>query len=307
MKEFMLKSFDDTDIYVTVWDDVSLPKGVVQIVHGMSEYGGRYDEFARFLNKNGYIAFADDHRAHGRTEKDEDRGRHKGDIFTKTLNDELFFREWLKKEYGLPVFLMGHSYGSFLCQAFAQSGTDVKAIALLGTGHMRGLFTLGKIAVAPIWAVARNWRPKFVNKISDSFFKFKGDSGRMQWLNSVPERRESYFNDKYLHSDMSVNFDFCMMRGVSKLYSKKALSKLDPTTSIGIFCGSDDTVGRFGKGAKKLHETYLANGINSELKIYDKVRHEVLYDHCANEVWEDLVNFFDKFIIYKQTSLEDLM
>lgn len=307
MKEFLLKSFDGTDIFVTVWDDVSLPKGVVQIVHGMSEYAGRYAEFAHFLNSNGYIVFADDHRAHGRTESDEKRGRHNGNIFDKTLKDELFFREWLKEQYGLPVFILGHSYGSFLCQAFAQCGTDVKAIALVGTGHMRGLFTLGKIAVAPIWLVAKNWRPRVVNAISDNLLKFKGDSGKMQWLSSVPERRQSYFEDKYTHSHMSVNFDFHMMRSTSKLYGKKALAKLDPTTSIGIFCGTDDTVGRFGKGAKKLNDMYLANGMKSELHLYDKARHEVLYDCCQDEIQNDIVQFFDKFIIYRQTSLDDLL
>lgn len=38
MKEFKLKSFDNTEIYCRLWDDVENPKGVIQLVHGMSEY-----------------------------------------------------------------------------------------------------------------------------------------------------------------------------------------------------------------------------------------------------------------------------
>ena len=176
---FRLESYDETSIFVTLWDDVAEPvKGVIQLLHGMGEYAGRYDELARYFNSKGYIVFADDHRAHGRTETDASRGNHFGDIFHKTLKDELFFRDWLKNKYQhLPVFLLGHSYGSFLAQAFAQQGTDVKAIALLGTGHMKSIFTLGKILTAPIWLVARDWKPKFVDKFSRTHYKYKGDSG----------------------------------------------------------------------------------------------------------------------------------
>lgn len=303
---FWLESFDETNIFVTLWDDVESPRGVIQLMHGMGEYAERFDELARYFNSRGYIVFADDHRAHGRTETDETRGNHPGDIFNKTLRDELFFREWLKKKYDLPIFLLGHSYGSFLAQAFAQAGTDVRAIALLGSGHMKNIFTLGKCLVAPIWLVARGWRPKFVDKISRTHYKYKGDSGESQWLNSVKERREEYDNDKYVHVPMSVNFDYSMMKAVSKLYSKKALGKLNPLTAIGIFSGDGDPVGDFGKGAKKLYEMYHSLDITCELHLYEGARHEIAYDYCADQVREDIVNFFDKFIIYHQTSIEEL-
>lgn len=308
MKEFYLNSWDDTPIYVTIWDDVNDPKGVIQVVHGMSEYAGRYDRFAKFLNSEGYIVFADDHRAMGRTETKENIGRHKGKIFEKTLKDEVFFREWLKTQYDLPIFYLGHSYGSFLGQAFAQAGTDCKAIALVGTGHMKALFTFAKIALAPIWLVAKNWRPKLVNHLSDNFIKFKGDSGKNQWINSVPEMRDTYNNGEFTHTDMSINFDFNMFRGTSKLYSRKALSKLNPATSIGLFCGGDDMVGgKKNKQVKKLKDMYDSLGVQCDMHIYKGARHEVIYDICEKEVCKDIANFFDKFIIYKQTSIDDLL
>ena len=90
------------------------------------------------FNEHGYIVFADDHRAHGNTETDENRGRHPGDIEKKTVKDLVFFYNWLKDRYHLPQVLMGHSYGSFLAQDFLQQGTDVKAVALCGTADMDG-------------------------------------------------------------------------------------------------------------------------------------------------------------------------
>lgn len=293
MQQFKMKSFDETEIFVTLWDDVNAPCGVIQLLHGMSEYAGRYDELARYLNSRGYIVFADDHRGHGRTETDENRGRHKGDVFAKTLQDALFFREWLKQKYALPVFLAGQSYGSFLAQAFAQAGTDVKAVALLGSGYMRGLFTFGTVALAPIALVARNWRPN-LNKHNE-------------WVNSVPQRREEIHADPCACSPMSIGFSYSMMRHTAKLYGKRALSKLNPATSIGIFSGEDDMVGRKGKGVKKLYKTYRTYGINCELHLYKGARHDISFEHCGKQVQEDLADFFDKFIVYEQATIDEIL
>lgn len=131
MQQLDIRSFDSTPIHCYLWDDVENPKGVVQISHGMCEYAGRYHETAQMFNEHGYIVFADDHRAHGNTETDENRGRHPGDIEKKTVKDLVFFYNWLKDRYHLPQVLMGHSYGSFLAQDFLQQGTDVKAVAAL--------------------------------------------------------------------------------------------------------------------------------------------------------------------------------
>ncbi|MDE6303132.1 MAG: alpha/beta hydrolase [Clostridia bacterium] len=293
MQQFRLPSFDDTEIFVTIWDDVSMPCGVVQLLHGMSEYAGRYDEFARYLNSRGYIVFADDHRGHGRTETPENRGRHKGNIFKKTLCDELYFYEWLKDKYKLPVFLAGQSCGSFLCQAIAQQKTDIKAIALLGSGHMHGLFTLGKIALAPIRLIAGQWRPNL--------------SKHDEWINSVPERMAEMRADENVNIPMSVAFSFSMMRETSKLYGHAARGRLNPMTSIALFSGTDDAVGQKGKGVKKLYKMYKSTGINCELHMYEGARHDIVFEYCEKQVQRDIADFFDKFVMYEQPSLYELV
>ncbi|MCQ2602446.1 MAG: alpha/beta hydrolase [Clostridia bacterium] len=307
MQQFKLESYDGFPVFVTLWDDVQSPRAVIQICHGMSEYGGRYDLLAKYLNSRGYICFADDHRAHGRTETPENRGRHKGNIFKKTLQDQIFFREWLKEKYHLPVFFLGHSYGSFLGQAFAQSGTDVRAIGLIGTAYCNPLFKLGAIALAPLKLIAGNWRPKLVNKSSDVFFTYKGDSGPSQWLTRDLEWRKGYLEDEYCRTDMSVNFSFHLLNETSKLYSKKAAAKLNPATAIAMFCGTGDPIGGMGKKAKKLNEFYMKNGVKTDLHLYKDGRHEVHGELNRQEVWRDIANFFDKFIIYAQTSIDDLI
>lgn len=81
MENFKLKSFDGTELYCYLFDKVENPKGVVMVVHGMGEHMGRYIHFAEYLNSRGYIVFGDDHRGHGFSETDADRGHHDGDMF----------------------------------------------------------------------------------------------------------------------------------------------------------------------------------------------------------------------------------
>ena len=50
-------------------------KGIVQLVHGMSEYKERYVPFMEYLAENGFVTVIHDHRGHGKSVKSvEDLG-----------------------------------------------------------------------------------------------------------------------------------------------------------------------------------------------------------------------------------------
>ena len=119
MRETVFRTNDGQNLICVIWNNVKNPIGVVQIIHGMDEHMRRYDRFAKYFNKNGYIVFGDDHRAHGKTAGDiKNIGRvgNTPDIFMATVNDEIEILKYLKEKYKLPVFLFGHSYGSFITQ-----------------------------------------------------------------------------------------------------------------------------------------------------------------------------------------------
>ena len=62
-----LSSDGKTRLHGIAWipEDV-MPVAVLQIVHGVAEYVGRYDDFARFLNRRGIIVVGHDHLEIGR-------------------------------------------------------------------------------------------------------------------------------------------------------------------------------------------------------------------------------------------------
>lgn len=117
-REFTFPSSDGVhQVHAMEWfPESGSPRGVVQLVHGISEYIGRYSPFARFLTDHGFAVVGHDHLGHGKTASgreeygyfaDQDGWRHiRNDIRSlRTAAGERF--------PGLPYFLLGHSMGSF--------------------------------------------------------------------------------------------------------------------------------------------------------------------------------------------------
>ena len=67
--EYYFTSADQkTLIHVNQWTPLGREiRGVVQIAHGVAEYGARYAPFADYLCKNGYVVVANDHLGHGKS------------------------------------------------------------------------------------------------------------------------------------------------------------------------------------------------------------------------------------------------
>ena len=59
-------SHDGKNLVIHHWP-VEKPKMLIHLVHGMSEHGYRYHDFAKWLNKKGIYAYAPDLRGHGKT------------------------------------------------------------------------------------------------------------------------------------------------------------------------------------------------------------------------------------------------
>ena len=59
---------------------------VIQLIHGMNEHMGRYEDFAQFCNSKGVIVVGEDHRGHGLTAGSRELvGKADYDIFEKTF------------------------------------------------------------------------------------------------------------------------------------------------------------------------------------------------------------------------------
>ena len=300
MKEQKIKSFDKTDIHCYIWDDVKDPVGIVQIIHGMQEHAGRpgYDAFAKFLNKNGYIVFADDHRAHGKTPSSIDLlGKYDGgNLFYDILQDEMFFSKMLKTQYeGLPLYVFGHSFGSFILQNYIQSCTLYTKAIICGSANMKGQAAVKIGRPIAKWVMKYKGEDKIavlIEKIMKNTYQGLVKTG--SWLNTDEKEVELYYQDPYCGTPFSARFYYDFFTGLKHSYNKQSLQKINHKKPILLISGKDDPVGGMGKLVVKLFRLYHEEDLNVSMKLYENARHEILNEPIKNIVYEDILAFLQK-------------
>ncbi len=274
----IFSSFDAKKIFIREWLDVAEPRGVIQIAHGMAEHSGRYDNFAKFMNKNGYIVIADDHRGHGETDS-ESLGYCEGDMFNDTLRDmAAIARDYREKYKGLKYILFGFSYGSFLAQAFmSRFSRYVDAVILGGSAYKKGFdIELGKL-VANCGSIFKDEKKpaKVIEELSFGAYEKKFADG--EWLSNNIESNEKYRADKYCGFTLSNNFYVSFFNGLSELYTKSYAEGLKVKMPVLIISGGEDAVGGKGKLVKKLDRYYKKVGMQHiQTELLSGSRHEFL-------------------------------
>ena len=123
-------------------------RGVVQLVHGMCDYMGRYRDMALALCEEGYAVCGCDLLGHGRTARHSDElGFFAAEEGADTLITDVHKLTLLMRAQfnGSPFILIGHGMGSLIARLYACSYyRDIDAVAFLGTANNR-LAGLGRL------------------------------------------------------------------------------------------------------------------------------------------------------------------
>ncbi|MEU2348649.1 lysophospholipase [Modestobacter sp. NPDC049651] len=97
------------------------PVGVVALVHGLHEHGGRYAHVAERLARAGYAVSAVDHPGHGRSPGT--RGNI-GSMAATVDGVDRLVRQAADGHPGLPVFVYGHSMGGLIALQYLTGTPD---------------------------------------------------------------------------------------------------------------------------------------------------------------------------------------
>lgn len=304
MKEIKFNARDGKILMCSLWDNVPHPVGVVQIIHGMDEHVMRYDRFAIFLNKHGYIVFGDDHRAHGRTAGvvtniGKTNGEH--DLFTATVDDEIEITKYLRRKYKLPVLLFGHSYGSFITQRIIQEPNLAAAGACLSGSAKYPLALLAPMATTAFIGM-KLFGPDAPARFLEYFSPIRGRTMRGDSrLTRDTVQVAAHDADPMRAQYFSYGFYYSLFKNLIKLsgYANQKLPML-------IISGGRDMVSLNGRFANSLYRMYRAGGVeNLTFIIYPGARHELLMETNFAQVQRDVLKFFNSVVrINRQKSAE---
>ncbi|KPV43072.1 alpha/beta hydrolase [Alicyclobacillus ferrooxydans] len=302
--EFTYTDPTGTEIFVYAWspDSPEDIQGVVQISHGMAETAARYERFARVLNDAGYIVYANDHRGHGKSAKSlDDVGYIGDDGFNWMVKNMAELNEIVRERHpDLPVFLFGHSMGSFLAQQYiALYGDSLKGAILSGSGGNPGaVINLGiYLAKRELKRNGDRFRSVTLSKMTFGPYNkgFSPARTDFDWLSRDTAEVDAYINDPYCGGIFTANFYYHFYKGLRDTFKNRMAERVPKKLPIYIFSGDKDPVGKNGKGVEQLLQIYQRAGINDvTLKLYPNGRHEMLNETNRDEVMADVVTWIDK-------------
>lgn len=296
-----LMNHDNEERVGYAWTTGKKPKANVVIVTGMEEYALRYDDFANFLNKNGYDVYCFDHYGQGESAASiEEQGIVPARFFTKSVKniDEVVA---LCKLSCVPTYIFSHSMGSFMTQDYIQRFSEhVDKVVICGSNgpNAKMSYKFGKLVARIITHKSnRNKKAKLMDKIVFGMYskQIKNAKTKFDWLSVNEENVDKYIKDPRTGYMSTNGFYYEFMKGCNRIYRKKFLAKINKNLPIFIIAGDKDPVGANGKGPKKLAELYKKLGIkNVTLKLYKGLRHEILNEKEKDTVYNDILEFFEK-------------
>ncbi|MGE3063553.1 MAG: lysophospholipase [bacterium] len=278
-------------------------KGIIQILHGMAEHSGRYDEFIDFLLKNGYAVYVHDMRGHGKTAGSLDEYGYLGGVFkweTLVSDARRVTEIALYENPGKKLFILGHSMGSMVLRRYMERFRDgYSGVILSGANGIPSISELAalKIALLQMLFFGKRHRSNLIYKLQYNGYNssFNPKPTMFEWLSRDRERVDNYANDPFCGGPFTASFYFDMIFGYFRLAKPYEIKKTNTKIPIYFISGAKDPVGNFTKGVKQFASLYTRfKAKDIEINLYPDCRHEVLNELNRKEIYKDIIEWINK-------------
>lgn len=286
---------------VYLWRPVGEVLGCVQIIHGMREHMGRYSDFAAFLTSQGYAVCGHDHMGHGRSGSTDSAFGYFGETDgpKNLIRDCRRVTRLIQREFpGTPLFVLGHSMGSFLGRLYIlHAPKEIAGFICMGTGGRELLAPVARVlSELAVRIGGAKTEGRLLDKLTFRSYKKRcaDDPYKMAWLSRDGQVVEQYEFDALIRPYFT-NSGYRDLYEIQMAASGKRWARLvDQTLPILLLSGSEDPVGGYGKGVAAVYEDLkLAGVLDVTCKLYDGARHEVLNELNREEVYYDLLTWME--------------
>lgn len=288
-------------------------KGVVQIVHGMCEYIERYEDFADFLCKNGYIVCGNDNLGHGASvASEEDYGFFaEKDGWKFLAKDVVTLTRMMQEKYSaFPYFLLGHSMGSLIARTvIAKYSEYYDGVLILGTAALHGV---ADACLALVESTAKVKGSHYRSKAFDRMMfgmsnaKIEAPKTDFDWISTDRAVVDKYAEDPKCTFIFTVRGLYDLIMLTKYVTAKSWAEKVADYLPVFIASGADDPVGRYGRAPEEVFRRLTDAGqSDAELHIYPEMRHEILNEVGKQEVYDDILGWLNEHNKDSETPVED--
>lgn len=276
-------------------------RGILQLVHGMSEHKERYLPFMEYMAGQGFLCVIHDHRGHGKSVRSKsDLGYMYGGGADAMLKDiETVNRDARKEFPDLPLILFGHSMGSLAVRAFARNHDDCMDMLIVcgSPSNNRGRVLGNAIAHVEesVFGPAHKSRLLEVLSFAGNEMKFRKDEKCTSWVCSDKEAADAY------HASALCGFTFtddgylALFELMKRAYDVKHWNCTKPKMPVLFVSGADDpcliNVRHFAKAVQAMRR---AGYLDVKGKLYPGMRHEILNETDKKKVYRDIAWYMKK-------------
>lgn len=257
-----------------------------QIVHGMTEHIGRYEQLAEVLTREGIAVAGFDLLGHGQNGLDLKCASFGEDGWEETIKDIHQLHISLKMRFAnAKHYLMGFSLGSFLVREYFSTYEehDIAGAIIMGTGQQPAfvLSVIMAIVKGEIKKVGYDNTTDLVRNLSFGTYnkKFRPNRTKADWLCSDEVELDKYIADELCKEDISAGLFWQLLASMKRTANKNTYFKWNKNMPILLISGADDPVGDAGKGVRMVENSMRKAGLsNVTLKLYPGARHDVLHE-----------------------------
>lgn len=205
IKEFYVKSSDGIHtLSGVVYVPEGEARGLFHVVHGMTEYIGRYHKFMSDMASAGYICFGYDNLGHGATANSRDElgyiAKERG--WELLCRDVKVYSDAVRAEYDpegkLQYCLMGHSMGSFIVRLATERFIRPDKLIIMGTGGPNPAAGAGLMLIGIIKLFKGDRHiSRFIDNMAFGSYndRFKDENDPKAWLTTDKAIRDKYRTD----------------------------------------------------------------------------------------------------------------
>jgi alpha-beta hydrolase superfamily lysophospholipase len=296
----------DRSLYLTMFEPENKPVvATLLILHGMQEHCGRYAALSQFLAERGIAVLAYDQIGHGLTMRNKHGYGffHDADPVGQVILDAEMMAVYLEEKYaGIPHFVLGHSMGSFVARCLLKRNNERFTGAILtgtggkviGSGVVKGIFSWLNL-------FSDQTRSKLINnafqKMNNRRFKNEPDADGTNWLSASKTNREAFAQDDLCGLPFSHNGFYALLSLNVEATRRRWAKNIRKEFPMLLLSGENDPIGDFGKGVRKTVEQLRNDGFkNITLELYPGMRHEILNEDIANEVFAVIEEWIRRLI-----------
>ena len=277
------------------------PKGILILVHGMSECKERYDDFAKFLCEHHYHVFIADLRGHGESVLSFDDFGYFYNQDGQALVEDLYqIVTHLKKQYpNLPCLLFTHSMGTLIGQCFLKKyANEINGITFCGQPCKNPLATPGLLLAKIIQSIkGDHYRSNLLQNMAITPYdkKIEG-THKNRWLSHDLEVVKAYNENDKCGFIFTTNGFINLLTLIKKTYKKEESNHNENIPIFMIAGEKDPVIGNRKKFEEEISFLKMIGYKNIKSKLYKDLYHEILNEYGHELIYQDILCFYDEII-----------